>query len=213
MTGLLEHLTGPRPPTGLLCGVAIGVVTNTQDPDGLGRVRLALPWMADAVETDWARVATLMAGPGRGSYFLPEVNDEVLVAFEHGSPDTPYVIGALWNGQDRPPQNNSDGKNDVRSITSRSGHVIRLVDTDGAEQIDITDSSGTNSVVISTRDNTVTVSAGADVVVRADAGALRLSGRSVEISAETDVRITAGTTLTTESGGQLGIKGKLVTIN
>ena len=80
-----------------------------------------------------------MAGKERGLYFLPEVDDEVLVAFEHGSPDAPYVLGGLWNGKDVPPESNADGKNDRRSIMSRSGHVIRLNDKEGEEQIEIVD--------------------------------------------------------------------------
>ncbi len=72
-----------------------------------------------------------MAGAGRGLYILPEVDDEVLVAFEHGNPSTPYVLGGLWNGKDKPPEANSDGKNNMRVLKSRSGHVIRLDDTAG----------------------------------------------------------------------------------
>ena len=58
-----------------------------------------------------------MAGPARGLYVLPEVDDEVLVGFEHGRPDAPFVLGALWNGKDKPPESNGDGKNDRRSLT------------------------------------------------------------------------------------------------
>jgi len=100
-------------------GVTVGIVTNNKDPDGLGRVKATLPWMADQIETDWARVVTPMAGGSRGVYFLPEVDDEVLVAFEHGDPGSPYVLGGLWNGKDKPPESNSDGKNDLRTIKSR----------------------------------------------------------------------------------------------
>ena len=175
-------------------GLVIGVVTNNKDPDGLGRVKVALPWLADGFETDWARVASPMAGPARGLYLLPEVDDEVLVGFEHGRPDAPFVLGALWNGKDKPPETNSDGKNDRRSLTSRSGHVIRLTDTKGEERIEILDKSGKNSVVIDTKTNTVTVSADTDVVVRATKGKLTLSGDGgVEISsAKGDVKVSGG---------------------
>ena len=108
-----------------ISGVVVGVVTNTQDPAGLGRVKVKFPWLSDSEESFWARVATPMAGKGRGFYFLPEVEDEVLMAFEHGDARFPYVLGALWNGQDKPPESNEDGKNNIRSIKSRSGHVIR----------------------------------------------------------------------------------------
>ena len=97
-----------------MSGVVVGVVTNTQDPAGLGRVKVKFPWLSDSEESFWARVATPMAGKGRGFYFLPEVEDEVLLAFEHGDARFPYVLGALWNGQDKPPENNDKGENNIR---------------------------------------------------------------------------------------------------
>jgi uncharacterized protein involved in type VI secretion and phage assembly len=185
----ISDLMGQAGTGGRYYGVAFAIVTNNSDPEGLGRVKVALPWLADQAETDWARVVSPMAGPGRGLWFLPEVDDEVLVAFEHGSPSAPYVIGGLWNGKDTPPESNSDGKNDRRSITSRSGAVIRLTDTDGQEQIEIVDASAKNSVVISTKDNSIVVKAGGDVTIE------------------------AGGKLTLKAGSQLVIKGQTVDIN
>ncbi|MGQ0778523.1 MAG: phage baseplate assembly protein V [Pseudonocardiales bacterium] len=198
---------------GRFYGVAIGIVTNNKDPDGLGRVKLKLPWMSDDVESNWARIATLMAGAGRGTYFLPEVDDEVLVAFEHGSPEFPYVLGGLWNGKDKPPESNADGKNDVRMIKSRSGHVIRLTDTDGSEQIEIVDKSAKNSIVISTKDKKITITAEADIVIQSTNGKLQLSGKGVEITSKADVKIEASSNLAMKSNAQLNIKGQLVNIN
>ena len=194
-------------------GVTIGVVTNNKDPDGLGRVKTSLPWMADQVETDWARVVTPMAGSGRGIYFLPEVNDEVLVAFEHGNPDTPYVLGGLWNGKDKPPESNSDGKNDRRAIRSRSGNVIRLSDTDGDAKIEIIDSSGKNTIVISAKDNRITITADGDVTVQSNNGKLKLSGKGVEITSTSTVKIEASQSADLKASGQLNIKGSAVNIN
>jgi uncharacterized protein involved in type VI secretion and phage assembly len=213
VTEVFDHLMAPAHADGQIYGVAIGIVTNNKDPDGLGRVKLTLPWLAGDAESNWARVATPMAGAGRGCYFLPEVDDEVLVAFEHGSPEFPYVVGALWNGKDKPPVSNSDGGNDVRVIKSRSGHVIRLTDTDQAEQIEIIDKSAKNSIVISTKDNRITITADADIVIRSTGGKLQLSGKGVEITSQADVKIEAKTALSVESDGQLTIKGKLVDIN
>ena len=194
-------------------GVAIGVVTNNNDPDGLGRVKVSLPWMADQVESDWARVVTPMAGPGRGVYFLPEVNDEVLVAFEHGNPDMPFVLGGLWNGEDRPPASNSDGKNDLRMIRSRSGNQIRLTDTDGDARIEIIDSTGQNTIVIRAKDNSITITSAGDIAISADKGKVKLSGESVEIIATTTVKAEASQGMELKSSGQLTIKGSAVNIN
>lgn len=106
-------------------GMVIGLVTNVSDPLQLNRVKLHFPWQDDGHETDWVRIATMMAGGGRGSMFMPEVNDEVLVAFEHGDPRFPYVIGFLWNGQDLPP--GQDVRD--RKIVSKNGHQIRFLDS------------------------------------------------------------------------------------
>jgi uncharacterized protein involved in type VI secretion and phage assembly len=185
-------------------GVAFAIVTNNSDPEGLARVKVALPWLGEAAESDWARVVAPMAGPQRGVYFLPEVDDEVLVAFEQGSPAAPYVLGGLWNGKDKPPESNSDGKNDRRTITSRSGHVIRLTDTKGQEQIEITDSSGNNSIVISTKDNSITVSAKGDITVKA--------GGALTLQAQGDLAV-KGEAVTLEAQADMTIKGKAVNIN
>lgn len=193
-------------------GVTIGIVTNNKDPDGLGRVKASLPWMADAVETDWARVVAPMAGADRGVYFLPEINDEVLVAFEHGNPDTPYVLGGLWNGKDKPPASNGDGKNDERVIKSRSGSVIRLSDTKDDAKIEITDGSGKNSLVIKAKDNSITITASGDVTIKAG-GKLTLTGDGVEITSTAAVKVEASGGMDVKSSGQLTIKGSVVNIN
>src|SRR5689334_2824184 len=109
----LGHLLAQSPGAARLFGVVVGVVTNIQDDQGLGRVKVKFPWLSDTDESHWARVAVPMAGHQRGFYFLPEVDDEVLVAFEHGSADYPYILGALWNGKDEPPASNGDGKNNL----------------------------------------------------------------------------------------------------
>jgi uncharacterized protein involved in type VI secretion and phage assembly len=194
-------------------GVTIGVVTNNKDPDGLGRVKTSLPWMADQVESDWARVVTPMAGPDRGFYFLPEVNDEVLVAFEHGNPDTPYVLGGLWNGQDKPPQSNGDGKNNVREIISRSGSVVRFDDSEDDPKIEIIDGSTKNTIVIHTKDNSITIAADGDVTIQSSNGKLKLSGNGVEITSMSTVKIEASQSMEVKSSGQLNVRGSIVNIN
>ncbi len=123
-------------------GVAMGIVTDNKDPENMGRVKLKFPWLSEQDVTDWARIATLMAGTERGSYFLPEVGDEVLVAFDHGDISHPYVIGALWNSDATPPESNNDGENNIRQIRSRSGHKVTFDDTAGKEKMEIITSAG-----------------------------------------------------------------------
>jgi uncharacterized protein involved in type VI secretion and phage assembly len=106
-------------------GLVIGLVTNVNDPEHQNRVKLHFPWLGPEQETDWVRIATMMAGNGRGSMFMPEVNDEVLVAFEHADTRFPIIVGFMWNGQDAPP--GEDVRD--RKIVSRNGHQIRFLDS------------------------------------------------------------------------------------
>ena len=122
--------------------VVVGIVTNNQDPDGMARVKVRFPWLAEDAESHWIRIASPMAGNGRGMVFLPEVDDEVLLAFENGDLNRPYVLGALWNGEDNPPETNSDGRNNIRKIRSRSGHEIVFNDTSGTEKLEIKTNAG-----------------------------------------------------------------------
>lgn len=196
-----------------IVGVVVGVVTNNQDPEGLGRVKVKFPWLSDKEESDWARVVAPMAGKGRGFYFLPEVEDEVLVVFEHGDPRFPYVLGALWNGTDKPPENNEKGKNDARSIKSRSGHVIRLDDTDGKEKIEIIDKSGTNKIVIDAANNKIEITSDKDITLSATKGTIKLDAQKIEIHSTADTKIEAGAGLDTKATGVMNIKGAMVNIN
>ncbi|MCW5783301.1 MAG: phage baseplate assembly protein V [Nitrospirales bacterium] len=123
-------------------GVASGIVTNNQDPDGYGRVKVKFPWLEEESESDWVKVASFMAGKERGGVFLPEVDDEVLVAFEQGDINHPFVIGALWSQEDPPPETNADGKNNIRKFTSRSGHEIIFNDDAEGQQEKIEIHSG-----------------------------------------------------------------------
>ncbi|MEW6211592.1 MAG: phage baseplate assembly protein V [Acidobacteriota bacterium] len=210
---LISDLAQEAAETGRVTGVVVGVVTNNQDPDGLGRVKVRFPWLSDADESEWARIAAPMAGKDRGAYFLPEVDDEVLVAFEHGDPRFPYVIGALWNGKDAPPATNDDGKNNVRVIKSRSGHVIRLNDEDGKEMIEIVDKSEKNSIVFDTAKNTITIATDKDITLAAPQGTIKLDAQKIEIKSSADAKIEAGAGMDVKAAATMNIKGATVNIN
>ncbi|MBZ5524717.1 MAG: phage baseplate assembly protein V [Acidobacteriia bacterium] len=124
---------------GRFYGAYPALVRDVKDPDGQGRVKISLPWSPDtssASYESWARVATMMGGNNRGTWFIPDVNDEVLVIFLGGDPRNPCVIGGLWNGQDQPPQSmDGAGKNYIKKIRSRNGVQVTLDDTDGQEQM------------------------------------------------------------------------------
>ena len=210
---LLRALLATGDRDGRFFGVVIGIVTNNKDPDGMHRVKVRFPWLNLDDESHWARVAVAMAGNDRGAYFLPEPDDEVLVAFEHGSLEHPYVIGALWNGKDKPPENNSDGKNDNRTIKSRSGHVIRLCDSSGAERVEVIDKTGSNKIVITSSDNKIAIEAQGDISIKSATGKVKIDAVGVEITSSTDVKIQAQTSLDASATGQVNIKGVMVNIN
>lgn len=194
-------------------GVVIGIVTNNQDPDKLGRVKVKFPWLSNEHESFWARIATPMAGKERGIYFLPEVDDEVLVIFEHGDMRFPYVIGALWNGQDLPPDNNKDGKNNLRVIKSRSGHIIRLNDEEGKEKIEIIDKSKKNSLVFDTANNTITINSDKDINLKASQGTIKLEAQKIEIKSSSDTKIEASAGMDIKANATMNIKGATINLN
>jgi phage protein D len=212
-------------------GVVVGIVTNLKDPDNLARVKIKYPTITDALESHWARLATPMAGAGRGIEFIPEVNDEVLVAFEYNDINRPYIIGSLWNGKEKPPETNdqivsSDGKVKKRIIKSRSGHIITLDDTQAAEQISIIDKSGQKVVMdsaagkekISVIDKTgkskivmdavkqsVTIESAMDMTLKAT-GKIQIDGQmGISIN-------TAAGNLDMQSNAQTNIKGTTTSI-
>ena len=196
-------------------GVMIGIVTNNQDPDGLGRVKLRFPWLSKEHESNWARVISPMAGNGRGLYVLPEVDDEVLVAFEHGRVDFPFVLGSLWNGKDKPPGANDDGKNNVRALKSRSGHTISLDDTEGKEKIEIIDAKGKESIVLDTAQNTITITADKDIVIESKNGKVQITAKQgIEIkSQDGPASLEAGGNVDVKAGGNANVKGSTINLN
>jgi uncharacterized protein involved in type VI secretion and phage assembly len=185
-----EMIVDERVPGGLggrWYGVFPALVSDIKDPDGQGRVKVTLPWSPDTGGgryEAWARLATLMGGNNRGSWFVPDVNDEVLVVFEAGDPRRPYVIGGLWNGSDSPPDSmDGGGQNNRKVLRSRNGVKVTLDDSTGQEKmiletpggqkmtlkdgpgaVEIVDSNG-NSVKL--EPSGITVNASAKVTVNA----------------------------------------------
>lgn len=203
----------PRALAARISGVVTAVVTNNQDPDKQGRVKVKFPSLSEKDESHWARIAAPMAGKERGIYFLPEVDDEVLVAFMHGDINFPYVVGALWSGKDAPPATNDDGKNNVRLIKSRSGHVVKLNDEDGKETIEIIDKSEKNSIVIDTAKNTITITSDKDITLKAANGTITLDAKEVKTKSSAKSTIESGSGMDVKASGTLNIKGSTVNIN
>lgn len=194
-------------------GVVVGIVTNNKDTEKLGRVKIKIPRLSGEDESNWARVISFMAGKERGAFFLPEIDDEVLVAFEYGDINMPYVIGSLWNGKDVPPENNSDGKNNIRVIRSRSGHVITLDDSDGSEQIKIMDKTQKNMIIIDAKNNKISIKSDKDIELSAPNGKVTIEAMDIETKSTASTKIEATSGVDVKASGNLNIKGAMVNIN
>ncbi|NLS75685.1 MAG: phage tail protein [Chloroflexi bacterium] len=158
-------------------GVVIGLVRSLDDPEGLGRVQVAFPWLGEgAPEGNWARIAAPLAGPGRGQQFMPEVDDEVLVAFEHGEIRMPYILGYLWNGVDRPPRDDPQ----KRAIQTVSGHVLEFDDTTGSEKITLLFKGGTPSVTL--RQDAVEIKFDGGNYVKISAAGVEVKGAQIQLN-------------------------------
>jgi len=215
-------------------GVMTAIVTNTKDPEQLGRIKINYPWLNEASESDWVRVVSLMAGPDRGGFFLPDVGDEVLVAFQNGNLHTPYVLGGVWNKNKKPPEKNADGKDNIKIYKSRSGHtmtfsddsegkkelveiktnaghVILLDDASGKEKIEIKDKTGSNKITIDSTANSITIESTTDIKMKSTnitieaSGNLNMKGAMVKAEASGNMNL--------EAGGINTVKGSMVKIN
>jgi phage baseplate assembly protein V len=212
-TEALRALLAPGPQAGRFYGVVVGIVTNNQDPESMHRVKVRFPWLSSDVESNWARVAAPMTGKGRGAYFLPEVDDEVLVAFEHGQVDHPFVIGCLWNGKDDAPESNADGENNHRTIKSRSGHVLRLNDKSGNETIEIIDKTGNNRIVIDSAANTITIEAQSDITIKSTTGKLTMEANGIEMKSRMGVSVEAAQNMDVKANAMVTVSGAMIRLN
>ncbi|MEA5567773.1 phage baseplate assembly protein V [Anabaena sp. UHCC 0399] len=214
MTGKILDLIGQSEDSDRFYGVTIGIVTNNQDEEGLGRVKVQLPRISDTDESYWARILTPMTGKAAGIYFLPESDDEVLVAFDQGDINFPYILGSLWNGKDKPPAKNEDGKNNQRLIKSRSGHQIILDDTKDAEKIIIQDATGKNEIVIDSKNNAMmlkvekdlTIEAKGKISLKTSGGDLAIECNNLNIQAKQNCEIKADANCNLEASAGIGIK-------
>jgi phage baseplate assembly protein gpV len=152
-----------------LRGVHLAIVVDNKDGEGNPgyRVKVKFPWMNDQETTYWSRIALPMGGPDRGTYFLPEIEDQVLVVFEHGDVDRPIVIGSLWSKKQEPVEVNASGKNNTKLIKSRSGHRIIFDDTAGAEKVVIVDKTKKNKIVLDSANKVVKIESAGDIDIKA----------------------------------------------
>jgi uncharacterized protein involved in type VI secretion and phage assembly len=196
-------------------GIVIGTVDDLEDPEHLGRVRVKFEHLAGQL-SDWAWLVSPMAGKDRGLFLRPEKGDQVLVAFVHGDPAFPYILGSMWSKQDVVPKDDGDAKkNNWRFLKSRSGHLVKLDDTAGKEKIAIVDQSGELTVELDSAKKKISIvndggdveiaSKSGKVTVSATGGQLKLEGLNIEVSASASLKLTAT--------GNVTIQGAMVLIN
>lgn len=200
---VLEMIIDARVPTGLgghWYGVYPALVTDIKDPEGQGRVKITLPWSPDTGNERyeaWARVATLMGGNNRGTWFIPDPDDEVLVLFEGGDPRRPYVVGGLWNGKDKPPDAMDGAGNNYRKVVrSRNGVKVTLDDSDGQEKL-VLETPGGQKI-------TLKDGPGAVEVIDSNGNSVKLETSGITVNAAAKVTINAS---------QVEITAGMVTVN
>jgi uncharacterized protein involved in type VI secretion and phage assembly len=201
-----------RESDGFLQGLAVGVVTDNQDPEGLARVRVRLPWHSDSDTSYWARIATPMGGPEQGAYFLPEIDDEVLVGAEFGDPTHLYVLGALWSGRLKPPETNADGRNDRRLVRSRAGHQLTFNDGDDKPEVELKLADG-KRLLIERQGVTLEDEVGNRLRIESNSGEVSVKAAlSLKLEAQS-ISLQAGASLELKSSGVVKINGAIVQIN
>jgi len=198
-----EQQLNERMPTGWggrWYGVSPALVVDIKDPDNQGRVKVSLPWSPDAKGASyeaWARLATMLGGNNRGSWFIPDVNDEVLVAFEHGDPRRPYVVGGLWNGRDQAPESmDGAGNNYKKVLRSRNGVKVTLDDQDGQEKL-VLETPGGQKI-------TLKDGPGAVEIVDSNGNSIKLESAGITVNASAKVTVSAS---------QVAVSAGMVTVD
>jgi uncharacterized protein involved in type VI secretion and phage assembly len=199
-------------------GVFIAQVTNNDDPQQLGRVKLKFPWLSDNYESDWARVAMVGAGPNSGVIFLPEVDDEVLCACEFGDLRRVFVLSPLHNGKDKPSLGDGlvdGGKVKRRGMVSRKGHKIIFLDDDSKSGIALISSDGNLKVSLNETNSEITIHCKGKVTLQTDSDDIALnSGADVTIQAQGSVKVSGSSGVTVDGGGgEVSLSGSLVKLN
>ncbi len=210
-------------------GPVLGVVTNNDDPNNQGRVKVKIPSLKDGEESNWARLVALGAGDKRGLQWQPEVGDEVLVLFEHGDIQKPLILGGLWSEKYPTPTSSGDclqdGKVNVRQIVTRTGTMLVL--DDDANSVTIANPDEKFLVKVSEKDKKVEIISDGDVAVEASKnatvtaqdvtveakGKAVLKGQQVEVQASTNATVKAGGNMNLEASGMMTIKGATIQLN
>lgn len=222
----------------LMNGVYSAIVTDNKDPKSFGRVKVKIPIIDDQKEFDWMRVSTLVAGQGKGTLFVPEIGDEVLVAFLMGDIKSPIVIGCLWAEKQLPEGFNE--ANDIKKIKTKHGHEIIFNDNSKEANVTIKTKKGqkldmsekTDEIVLTTADSkhkltlneksgSVEIKSGNTVISLNQKGEVKIEGSNsvsvqggqVKLQATSNLELKANANMTLQAGGMMQIKGSMIKLN
>lgn len=215
----------------------VGIVTDNKDPDNLGRVKVKFPTLTEEHNSNWARVVASGSANDRGFWCLPEVNDEVLVGFEHGDIHRPYIIGNVWNGKDKPPENINDtitGEKDrskvrLRTLRTRTGHTVQFVEEDkGSSKAGIyLYTTGKHHVRINDSDRHIEIETSGGHKIKMDdqnrviaietSGGHKITmddmGQSVSVESTMNMTLKAQGNIDIKAGGIITINGAMIKLN
>jgi len=199
----------------------IGLVTDNKDPQKLGRVKVKLPVISETDTSWWCPIILSGAGKNRGWFFIPEIDDEVLCIFEHGDLGRPLVVGALWNGKDKAPDQNSSGSNPRRLIRSRQNNKFtfddeenKIIIEDGAGKGKITFDSGANKIIIEALEGDVCFqSPKGEMKIVAKSAQFKASAGNVEIHAGQAMAWGTDTSAKIDGGSGVTMSGQKVNVN
>ncbi len=217
-TGLINEQINHQEPLPRWPGVYTAIVTNTDDPNQWGRVKVKFPWLTEDAESNWARVLGIGAGPDSGYFVIPSVDDEVLVIFGHGDFSQPFVLGGVWNGQNAiPPEGSGVPSGEqplVRSWTSRTGHHITIYDNDD-DKVEIVTSGG-HSITLDDANSKIEISSNGGLTITLDDNGSKISferSSEVEMITSGNLKLQAGGNIDLQASGQVNIQGAMVNLN
>lgn len=210
-----DLLTTLSPPHRLHPGQTLlaGIVTDNEDPEGWGRVKVKFPTLTEDHASNWARVVSIGAANNRGFDCLPEIDDEVLIAFEHGDIHRPYVLGGVWNGQDSPPnsvqENIKNGKVRLRTFKTRTGHQLQFVEEDNGTKAGVyLETTGGHKIRLNDSDRMIEIeTTGGHKLTMND-----MDG-SVTLSSTGNLKIEANGNIDIKAGGVITVQGSLIKLN
>jgi type VI secretion system secreted protein VgrG len=195
------------------CETQIAKVMDNYDPEGLGRIRVQFIWQADEnTQSPWIRIVSPHTGKEKGFYFIPEIGEEVMVAFEGGNAEKPYVIGSMYHGKAKPDGKWVNDKDDIKAIRTRSGHTIEFIDTDGKEELKIYDHNKDNYIItLASHSSKITIESKGDLEMEAK-GDIKIKAQNIKMESGQDLNFKA-VGVKNEASGQMEIKASTMKID